>query len=97
MQLIINDTHNQRLDGYSMGMRQKVGIAIALAKKAKALLFDEPTSGLDPKNANKFSAILQELSKDGTAIMMVTHDIFRAKEAATRIGIYERRKIGFGD
>jgi ABC-2 type transport system ATP-binding protein len=79
--------HTQRLEGYSKGMRQKVGIAIALAKKAKALLLDEPTSGLDPKASNEFSAILKELAKDGTAVLMATHDIFRAREVATRIGI----------
>ncbi len=79
--------HQQRVGGYSKGMRQKVGIAIALAKKAKALLLDEPTSGLDPKASNEFSAILKELSAGGTAILMATHDIFRAKEVAHRIGI----------
>ncbi len=79
--------HGERLSGYSKGMRQKVGIAIALAKQAKALLLDEPTSGLDPKAANEFSDILRELSKNGTAILMATHDIFRAREVATRIGI----------
>ena len=87
------EAHNQRLSGYSKGMRQKVGIAIALAKKAKALLLDEPTSGLDPKAANEFSEILKELSKDGTAILMATHDIFRAKEVATRIGIMKEGNL----
>lgn len=79
--------HHQRLGGYSKGMRQKVGIAIAVAKQAKALLLDEPTSGLDPKAANEFSSILQQLAENGTAILMATHDIFRAKETAHRIGI----------
>ena len=88
-----NDAHSQRLSGYSKGMRQKVGIAIALAKKAKALLLDEPTSGLDPKAANAFSEILKELSKGGTAILMATHDIFRAKEVATRIGIMKEGNL----
>ena len=88
-----NDAHSQRLSGYSKGMRQKVGIAIALAKKAKALLLDEPTSGLDPKAANEFSEILKELSKGGTAILMATHDIFRAKEVATRIGIMKEGNL----
>lgn len=79
--------HHQKLANYSKGMRQKVGIAIAIAKKASVLFLDEPTSGLDPKASNEFSKILQELAKDGTAILMATHDIFRAREVATQIGI----------
>ncbi len=75
-----SDAHHNRLGGYSKGMRQKVGIAIAIAKKAKVLLLDEPTSGLDPKASNEFSEILKELASEGTTIFMATHDIFRAKE-----------------
>lgn len=85
--------HQQRVGGYSKGMRQKVGIAIALAKKAKALFLDEPTSGLDPKASNEFSEILKELSAGGTAILMATHDIFRAKEVAHRIGIMKEGQL----
>lgn len=85
--------HLQRLGGYSKGMRQKVGIAIAVAKQAKALLLDEPTSGLDPKAANEFSSILQQLAKNGTAILMATHDIFRAKETADKIGIMKEGNL----
>jgi ABC-2 type transport system ATP-binding protein len=71
-------------------MRQKVGIAIAIAKGAKALLLDEPTSGLDPKASNEFSALLTQMSQDGVAILMATHDLFRAKESGTRVGIMKR-------
>jgi ABC-2 type transport system ATP-binding protein len=85
--------HQQRVGGYSKGMRQKVGIAIALAKKAKALFLDEPTSGLDPKASNEFSEILKELSTEGTAILMATHDIFRAKEVAHRVGIMKEGQL----
>jgi len=85
--------HDLNLDGYSKGMRQKVGIAIAIAKKAKVLLLDEPTSGLDPKASNEFSQILKELSADGTAILMATHDIFRAREVATHIGIMKQGNL----
>ena len=85
--------HHNRVGGYSKGMRQKVGIAIAIAKKAKVLLLDEPTSGLDPKASNEFSEILKELSKNGTAILMATHDIFRAKEVAHRIGIMKEGNL----
>ena len=79
--------HDQRVSGYSKGMRQKVGIAIALAKQAKALLLDEPTSGLDPSAAHEFSQLLMQLRERGVAILMATHDLFRARDVATRIGI----------
>jgi ABC-2 type transport system ATP-binding protein len=88
-----NTAHNQRVGGYSKGMRQKVGIAIAIAKKAKALLLDEPTSGLDPKASNEFSEVLLELAQNGTAVLMATHDIFRAKEVANRIGIMKEGNL----
>jgi ABC-2 type transport system ATP-binding protein len=78
---------DKRVATYSKGMRQKVGIAIAVAKRARALLLDEPTSGLDPKASNEFSALLKRLSDSGVAILMATHDLFRAKESGTRVGI----------
>ncbi|MFA9187431.1 ATP-binding cassette domain-containing protein [Flavobacterium sp. FBOR7N2.3] len=86
-------SHHLDLGGYSKGMRQKVGIAIAIAKHATVLLLDEPTSGLDPKASNEFSKILKELSAEGTAILMATHDIFRAKEVATHIGIMKQGNL----
>lgn len=85
--------HTQRVNGYSKGMRQKVGIAIALAKQAKALLLDEPTSGLDPKASNEFAALLKKLSIQGVATLMATHDLFRAIETGTHIGIMREGKL----
>lgn len=72
---------------YSKGMRQKVGLAIANAKQARALLLDEPMSGLDPSAAREFTDHLNTLKDDGRVILMATHDIFRAKDCATTIGI----------
>ena len=66
----------RRISGYSKGMRQKVGIAIALAKAAKVLLLDEPTSGLDPLAANEFAGLIEGLRQRGMAVLMVTHDLF---------------------
>ncbi len=82
-----NAATRQRVRQFSKGMRQKVGVAIALAKQAKVLLLDEPTSGLDPKASNEFSELLIQLKGDGASILMATHDLFRAKETGTRIGI----------
>ena len=72
---------------YSKGMRQKVGIALAIAKQSNVLLLDEPTSGLDPKSSNEFMALLTKMKANGVAILMATHDLFRAKEVSTHIGI----------
>lgn len=84
---------NKRLDVYSKGMIQKVGIAIALAKNAKVLLLDEPSSGLDPKAANELSEILISLSKNGITIFMASHDIFRTRETCNRIGILKQGSL----
>jgi ABC-2 type transport system ATP-binding protein len=87
------DAAPRRVSGYSKGMRQKVGVAIALAKNAKALLLDEPTSGLDPKAANEFSELLGMMRERGAAILMATHDLFRAKESGTRVGIMKHGRL----
>jgi ABC-2 type transport system ATP-binding protein len=85
--------HSQRLSGYSKGMRQKVGIAIALAKNADLILMDEPTSGLDPKATAEFNAICRSLATDGKTIFMATHDIFNAVTIASRIGIMKEGRL----
>jgi ABC-2 type transport system ATP-binding protein len=92
------DAARRRVGTYSKGMRQKVGIALALAKGATALLLDEPTSGLDPKASNEFSALLARLSastpgRAGAGILMATHDLFRAKESGTHVGIMRRGRL----
>jgi ABC-2 type transport system ATP-binding protein len=87
------DAADRRMSTYSKGMRQKVGIAIGLAKGAKALLLDEPTSGLDPKASNEFSQLLARMRDSGVAVLMATHDLFRAKESGTRVGIMKKGKL----
>lgn len=73
--------------GYSKGMRQKVGIVMALAKGAQVLVLDEPTSGLDPEASVTFGELVRALADDGAAVLMATHDLFRAQELADRCGM----------
>lgn len=87
------EAFDNRIATFSKGMRQKVGIAIALAKDAKVLLLDEPTSGLDPSASNEFGQLLQKLRTKGVATLMATHDLFRAKEVATHIGIMKDGRL----
>ncbi len=84
---------HSRVGTYSKGMRQKVGIALARAREAKVLLLDEPTSGLDPQASNEFSELLHSLRGKGVATLMATHDLFRAKDTGTHIGIMNEGKL----
>ncbi len=85
--------HSKRSESLSKGMRQKLGLAVALAKGARALLLDEPMSGLDPAAANDLVSLLRRLATENVAILMVTHDVFRAHQVANRIGIMRRGKL----
>ena len=81
------DAHHRRIGAYSKGMRQKVGLAIALAKDARAIVLDEPSSGLDPGASHDLAERVRELAREGLAVLMATHDIFRARETCDRIGL----------
>jgi ABC-2 type transport system ATP-binding protein len=83
----------QRVKTFSKGMRQKLGIAIAIIKGAPNVLLDEPTSGLDPKAGADFMELLRELRGEEKAILMCTHDIFRAKAHADRVGIMKEGRL----
>jgi ABC-2 type transport system ATP-binding protein len=87
------DAASRRVATYSKGMRQKVGLAVALARQAEVLLLDEPTSGLDPKAANEFCARLSAMAAGGVAVLMATHDLFRATDTGTRVGIMKHGRL----
>lgn len=87
------EAHHKNLASYSKGMRQKVGIAIALSKNADIIFMDEPISGLDPKATVEFTAICKELSQMGKSIFMATHDIFNAVNVGTKVGIMKEGSL----
>lgn len=69
----------------SGGQRQRVGIARALAMKPKAILFDEPTSSLDPEMKGEIVRVMEDLSRDGMTMLIVTHEPAVVEGIATRI------------
>jgi len=83
----------QQLISFSKGMRQKVAIALAILRRSQLILLDEPTSGLDPAAIHEFTSILQELRAQGSAILMVTHDLLSASDTADRIGLLAAGKV----
>ncbi|WP_374586274.1 ABC transporter ATP-binding protein [Pseudoduganella sp.] len=90
---LAREAWDRRLGAYSKGMRQKVAIALAVARAVPVLLLDEPTSGLDPHATSEFNALLLKLRAQGVTVFMVTHDLVGAAEVADRIGFLDRGRI----
>ncbi|MFQ5767064.1 MAG: ABC transporter ATP-binding protein [Acidobacteriota bacterium] len=87
------DAHDKRLKSFSKGMRQKCGLAIAIIKNAPAIILDEPTAGLDPQAVREFLGLLDQLRSEDKAILMSTHDLFRAREIADIVGMMRRGRL----
>jgi ABC-2 type transport system ATP-binding protein len=87
------EAFNMRTKNYSKGMRQKLGLAIALLKDASNVILDEPTSGLDPKSGQEFLTLLLKMRNQGKSVFMSTHDIFRAKLIADRVGFMKKGRL----
>jgi len=87
------EAFEKKLKTFSKGMRQKVGLAIAIIKDANNIVMDEPTSGLDPKSAAELMQLLIKLRDQGKSILMCTHDLFRAKTIADRVGIMKEGRL----
>ena len=87
------EAFEMRTKNFSKGMRQKLGLAIAVLKGAPNILLDEPTSGLDPKSGQEFLNLLIKMRDEGKSIFMSTHDIFRAKLIADRVGFMKKGRL----
>jgi len=87
------EAFEMKVKNFSKGMRQKTGIAIAIMKDAPNIILDEPTSGLDPKAGAEFLTLIEQLKEEGKAVFMSTHDIFRAKTIADRVGIMKEGRL----
>ena len=87
------EAFEKKVKTFSKGMRQKVGLTIAIIKDAPNILLDEPTAGLDPKAAAELLQILVNQKRQGKSIFMCTHDIFRAKNIADRVGIMKEGRL----
>jgi polar amino acid transport system ATP-binding protein len=84
------DTFPAKLSG---GQKQRVGIARALAMRPDLLLFDEPTSALDPELVGEVLVVMRELAHEGMTMVIVTHEMGFAREAATRVLFLDRGRV----
>jgi ABC-type multidrug transport system ATPase subunit len=86
------DVRKQRLGGYSGGMRQRFGVAVALLGNPKLMIVDEPTAGLDPAERVRFLNLLSELG-ERSVVLLSTHIVDDVSELCTRMAIIDRGEI----
>lgn len=86
------DVRNQKLGGYSGGMKQRFGVAVALLGNPKLLIVDEPTAGLDPAERVRFLNLLSELGEN-SAVILSTHIVEDVSELCTRMAIIDKGTI----
>lgn len=89
----LSDKYNSYPAELSGGQQQRVGIARALALKPKVVLFDEPTSALDPELIGDVLAVMRRLREEGMCMIVVTHEMAFAQEAADRVIFIDEGRI----
>jgi ABC-type multidrug transport system ATPase subunit len=78
---------------YSLGMRQRLGLAFALLRTPDLLILDEPTNGLDPQGIREIRELLLELHKGGATIFLSSHLLAEVEQLCTRVGVLDRGRL----
>ncbi len=89
----LGEAAGRRVGTYSKGMRQRLGLAQALLGMPRLLLLDEPTSGLDPELRLSFYAIIADLARQGTAVLLSSHLLTELEERTDRVAILDRGRL----
>jgi len=72
---------------YSLGMKQRLGLAAALLQPRELLILDEPTNGLDPQGTREIRRLVRELASDGTTVLVSSHLLSEIEQVATHVGM----------
>ena len=84
---------DRRVRGYSLGMRQRLGLASALLRAPRLLVLDEPTNGLDPQGIREMRDLLLGLNAEGTTIFLSSHLLAEVEQLCTRVGVLDRGRL----
>jgi ABC-type multidrug transport system ATPase subunit len=84
---------NRAVKKYSLGMRQRLGLAAALLREPRLLVLDEPTNGLDPQGIREIRDLLAELNNTGTTVFLSSHQLAEVEQLCTRVGIVDRGRL----
>ncbi len=87
------DAGEKKVKKFSKGMRQRLGLAVALLGDPRILIFDEPTSGLDPRGVREFQRMIKNLKEEGVTVVLSSHILGEVQEVVDRIGIMNNGRI----
>ncbi len=89
----LTEAADRKVGVYSLGMRQRLGVASALLTKPEVLILDEPASGMDPLSLHLVHSVLQQSARDGTAVLLSTHHLDEVVAYCSRVAILEEGRI----
>lgn len=89
----LGDVGRRPVRAYSLGMRQRLGLASALLRQPELLVLDEPTNGLDPQGIREVRTLLLQLHEAGTTIFLSSHLLTEVDQLCTRIGLLDRGRL----
>jgi ABC-type multidrug transport system ATPase subunit len=78
---------------FSLGMRQRLGLAAALVRRPRLLILDEPTNGLDPQGIHEIRRLLEQLNADGTTVFLSSHLLAEVERLCTRVGVLDSGRL----
>jgi ABC-type multidrug transport system ATPase subunit len=96
-QVGLGDIDRRPVRAYSLGMRQRLGLAGALLRKPALLILDEPTNGLDPQGIREIRELLLGLHAAGTTIFLSSHLLAEVEQLCTRVGVLDRGRLVLQD
>ncbi len=89
----LSDAAGKRVRAYSQGMRQRLGIALALLGRPEMLVLDEPTNGLDPAGMREIRELLRSLADEGTTVFVSSHLLGEVEAVCDRVGVLSRGRL----
>ena len=90
----LTEAADRKVNGYSVGMKQRLALAAALLTKPEVLILDEPTSGMDPAGILEIRALMRELAdKDGVTIILASHQLDEVQRVCDAVAILDRGKL----
>lgn len=93
----LTDTGTKRAGRFSMGMRQRLGIALALLVHPRLLILDEPTNGLDPIGIEDLRGLIRSFPKQGITVLLSSHILGEVQHTADAVGIIVKGRLAYED